>query len=724
MATMDLVSSFHHSYKFKNQIHVYMRFSIDVQVSSELIRYRTYAAPAVKEHRKQNSNSISKNKNFNIVCREGLLKQALAHQEISGDSSVPSLLQACTNVETLKQVHAQMILTGIEQTISLKARLVRMYAMRGNMENARLVFDKISKPNVFLWNAMIRGYARSEPCREALTLYYQMQQVGIQPDNFTFPFVLKACASLSALQEGKEIHDDIVRIGLESDNFVRTALIDMYAKCGSIDFARLLFDKMSDRNVVSWNAIIAGYAQNGDAREALTLFRQMQLSEVKPDLITMVGLLLALTHLAALQQGKWMHGYIIKSGFESDDFVGNSLMDMYAKCGCLDIACQMFDKLSKRDPVSWNAMIVGYMQNGDANEALELYNQMQLTDVKPNAGTLASILQACTHLGGINKGYAQSGHASEALTLFLEMQLADVMPNSVTMVSALPACAHLAALQQGKCIHGYIIKSGFESDIAVGTALIDMYAKCGSIEIARQFFDKMSKRNVISWSAMIAGYGMHGLGKDALALFCQMQQTGIMPNHITFVCVLSACSHAGLLDEGWQLFECMFQDHYITPRGEHYACMVDLLGRAGRLDEAQDFIKHMPLEPGVSVWGALLSACRIHSNIELGQRVAEHLFHLEPEKAGSYVLLSNIYAAAGRWDDVAKVRAVMKDKGVKKAPGCSLIEINNKVHTFLVRDRSHPQSEEIYALLETLAGQMKEAGYVPNTNCVLHDVDE
>jgi pentatricopeptide repeat protein len=321
-------------------------------------------------------------------------------------------------------------------------------------------------------------------------------------------------------------------------------------------------------------------------------------------------------------------------------------------------------------------------------------------------------------------GYTQNGLANEALSIFHEMQLSGTKPNAVTMVSVVLACARLAALQQGKCFHAYIIKCVFDLNVVLETTLIDMYAKCGKVEIARQMFDNISRKNVVSWTAMIGGYAMHGLAEDAHALFIQMVQVGMKPDHITFTHILYACTHAGLVEEGWKYFNCMKQDYSITPRVDHYACMVDLLGRAGHLDEAQELIKHMPLEPNAGVWGALLGVCRTHGNIELAKHVAERLFELEPEDAGNYVLLSNIYAAAGRWDDAAKVRTMMKSKGLKKTPGCSLIEVNKKVHSFLVGDQLHPQSEQIYAVLENLKMQMKEAGYVPDTNFVLHNVEE
>eukprot|EP01018_Ginkgo_biloba_P019231 Gb_39402 [translate_table: standard] len=706
------------------------------------------------------------------------------NREDAGKSSsaniYTSVLQGCTDVKALKQIHAHMFRIGINQNMLLVTKLVSMYIACGSIEVARLVFDNIYTRSIGLWNVMIRGYSRNGFWEEALKLYYQMQWVCIQPNNFTFPVVLNACAGLSILREGKHIHNHIVRNGFESDAFVGNSLVDMYAKCGSIESARQVFDKISEKDVVSWSAMIGGYAQSGHAIEALTLFRQMLLAHIVPNLVTLVSVLPACANLAAEQHGKCIHGYIIRSGFESSVVVGTALIDMYAKCESVEIARQLFDKMSERNVVSWSAMIAGYAQNGHASEALKLFNQMQLAHMKPTAVTLASVLQACAHLGALQQGkwlhgyiivrgletdifvgtalidmygkcgsidiagrlfekvskknvvswtamittYAQNRHANEALTLFRQMQLVDVRPDSITIASVLPACAHLAALQHCKGIHGYIIRSGYDSELCVGNSLIDIYAKCGSLEIAQKVFDKMSNRDVVTWNVMIAGYGIHGHGKNALTLFCQMLERGMRPDYITFVCVLTACSHSGLVDEGCQYFNCMTRDYSIEPGVEHYACMADLLGRAGHLDEAQDFIEKMPVEPDASVWGALLGACRIHCNIELGEHVAQRLFDLEPENAGSYVLLSNIYAAAGRWDDVTRTRTMMKNRGVKKTPGCSLIEVNNRIHTFLVGDVSHPQSEKIYATLETLVEQIKEAGYVPHTNFVLHDVEE
>eukprot|EP01018_Ginkgo_biloba_P019414 Gb_16546 [translate_table: standard] len=661
MASMEITTPFR---TFDQNISYNSTKHKHIQIEAHTLRIETHIPTSLKAE-----------PNFETLCSEN-------GKSTNTNNNVylyAPLLEACTNIKQLHQVHAHMLASGRDQNIKLRNKLLTMYAACGSMDNARLLFDKTYRPNVFLWTAMISGYVRNGLYQNALMLYDQMQLVGIQADKFTFTSLIKACAALPALQDAVQIHDDIVRSGFESDICVGNALVAMYCKFGRIKVARQVFDKMSKKNVISWSAMLAGYAQSGFANEAMKLFIQMQLQGIKPDPVTIASLLPPCAHLSALQQGKQIHCYIIRSGFESDVIVVTALIDMYAKCQNIDVSRQLFDKMSHRDVVSWSAIIAGYAQNGYANEAFTLFHKMQLQNMKPD---------------------------------------------SFTMTSILLVCAHLSVLQQGKCMHSYIIKSGFESDVVVGTALIDMYAKCGSIHIARQFFDKMSHRNTVSWSAMIAGYGMHGHGEEALRLFTKMQEMNMMPDHITFIGVLSACSHSGLVDKGWQYFDCMSQDYCITPKLEHYACMVDLLGRAGRLDEAHDFIKKMPLQPNAVVWGSLLSACRIHRNIKLGEYIVERLFHLEPENAGQYVLLSNIYAAAGRWVDVEKVRRMIKDKGMKKIPGCSWIEVNNRVHLFFMGDRSHPQSDKIYSKLAILAGQMKEAGYAPETNYVLHDVEE
>eukprot|EP00253_Pinus_taeda_P001245 PITA_01245 len=360
--------------------------------------------------------------------------------------------------------------------------------------------------------------------------------------------------------------------------------------------AHHVFDKMHQRDVVS------GYAQNGQGEEALRLFQEMQPSCVKPNSKTFATLLSACANLAALEHGMEIHEKIIISGLQFDLLATSALIDMYAKCSRLTWACHLFERMQQRD----TAIIAGHAQNVLAFEALKIFQEMQLAGVKPNAKTFAGVL---------------------------------------------PTYANLAALDQGKEIHQAIIKRGLHSNVFVPNGLIDMYAKCGSIGKAHDLFDSLPQRNVVSWTTMIAGYAMHSYGKEALKLFEEMKHSGMAPSHITLLCVLSACRHAGLVDEGRRYFSCMNECYNIKPSLEHYNCMVDLLGRAGYFEEAQDFISKMPIKPDVNVWRCLLSACRIHNNVELGE---QYLFELESKNAAHYTLLSNIYTAAGRWGDIER----------------------------------------------------------------------
>eukprot|EP01018_Ginkgo_biloba_P020443 Gb_15797 [translate_table: standard] len=616
--------------------------------------------------------------------------------------------------------------------------------------------------------------ALCEQCRlnEALGILHLMDKRGILVYPYSYVSLLQSCVDMKTLPEGKLVHAHMIETGFTPDVFLGTKLVVLYAKCrslvdahrvadkmpkqnvvswtamvtgyaqnGYVDEALGIFQNMPERDVVSWNAMITAYAQNGYFKEALNLFRQMQLTDVKPSCVTFSIVLSACANLAALEHGKEIHQDIIRSGFQCNTFMRNALIDMYAKCGSMEKARHVFDKMPERNAVSWSAMIAGYAQHRLIDEALKLFEKMP----ERNVISWNAMISGYAHNAQVDEalklfqempercldswnamiaGYAQNGYSYEALNLFQQMKSTGVRPDTVTFASVLPACANLAALEHGKYIHEDIIRSGFHSNIFVGNSIVDMYAKCGIIDDARNVFDKMPRRNVISWTAMILGYATHGRGKEALQLFEQMQHSNTKPNHVTFLGVLSACCHAGLVDDGWKYFDLMSQDYQITPAGKHYCCMVDLLGRAGCMEEAQEFISKMPIKPDADVWASLLGACRIHANIELGERVAEHLFELDPKNAAHYVLLSNIYAAAGMWDDVEKVRQMMKDRRVKKMPGCSWIEANNNVHAFLTGDRSHPQSDTIYEKLETLAGQMKEAGYVPDTNFVLHNVEE
>jgi pentatricopeptide repeat protein len=655
-----------------------------------------------------------------------------------------ALLHVCLEIKSLREsklVHAHIIQSGFKPDLALGTRLVIGYAKCGIRVDARLVLGEIPERKVVSWSAMIAAYAKQGFAEEALRLFNEMQRVDIEVDERTFASVLPVCAKLAALQQGEEIHEYIIRSGFHSNIFLGNALLDMYVKCGRLEDACKVFDKMPERDVVSWNAMIAGYSRNGEIYEALKVFQKMPQRNVvswtamiaayashghgdealalfyqmlqmciQPNQFTYASVLQACANLAALEHGKEIHEDIIMNGFRSDIFVGNALVDMYSKCGRAHDAFKVFDKMPKRDMVSWTAMVTGYAQNGFMDKALDLFQHMPERNLFSWNAMIA--------------GYAQNGPFNEALKFFRQMQLTSVKPSLVTLASVISACANMVALREGEEIHEDIIRSGCMSDVFLGSSLIDMYAKCGSIDDACKVFSRIPRQDTISWTAMIIGYAMHGSGKDAVHLFEQMQHSGTKPDHVTFLGVLSACCHAGLVDDGWQYFNCMSEDYHMAPAVEHYCCMVDLLGRAGHLDEARDFINKMPITPDAAVWASLLGACRIHSNTMLAEEVAQRLLETDPQNAAHYVLLSNIYASVGRWDGLKKVRTLMQERGVMKMPGCSWIEVNNKVHTFVVGDKSHSQTEIIYAKLETLYGQMKELGYVPDMNFVLHDVEE
>jgi pentatricopeptide repeat protein len=563
-----------------------------------------------------------------------------------------------------------------------------------------------------------------------------------------YAYLLQTCANMKALEEGKQLHALMLKHGTEQTIVLDTKLINFYIQCGTLVYARQLFDKMPERNALSWTLMIGGLARQGQWDETLRLFYQMRNSGMQPNNFTFPSVLRACANLTALQEGRDIHEYIVRNGFEPDVFVESALIDMYARCGRLEFARQVFDKMRHRDLVAWNAMIAVYAKNGRTPEAVEAFQEMQLAGFKPDLITWNALISGYSHVGNTDEalklfnqmqlegsapdivswtalitGYVQNSRCIEALKLFSQMQQAGFKPNSITIASILPACANLLAIQHGRSMHGCVIRNSFESEIVAGNALVDMYAKCGCLGYARQVFDKMYQRNTVSWNAIIAAYAMHGHGEHALMLFHQMQQEHMIPDHITFTSLLSACSHAGLVDEGWKCFEEMSRDHGIVPTVEHCACMVDLLGRAGCLNKACEFINKMQVQPNACVWGALLGACRIHCNVELGEFAAKNLFVLEPKNAANYVLLSNIFADAGKWAEVANVRNMMKKRGLKNRPGCSWIEVKNHVHEFVVGDKSHPQINRIYLMLESLAGEMKEAGYVPDTSFVLQDVD-
>lgn len=617
----------------------------------------------------------------------------------------------------------------------LLPKLASMYALCGEALPARRLFDDIlpERRTPFLFNTLIRAYLQERFPLDALHLFRRMTTAGCRPDKFTFTFALKACADLSRARGGDQLHCAALAAGLASDGYVQNSLIAMYMSCGEAEEAEKVFEGMRERTIVSWNTMIAGLLQNGRAAEAAALYDRMTGAGVDPDCATVVSVLPACAALRDLERGRRVHLHAKQKGFLDHAAVKNSLIDMYAKGGSLAEARQVFDEGScSKDVVSWTAMIGGYALQERSREALALSRDMLLSGTRPNAVTMVSLLSACTRPSFLRHGktfhgsclrlalvaelavetalidmygkcggarlsssvfstgsrrtatwnammssFSQNNLPREAVELFRLMMRSEASrADSATIVSLLPAYSLLADLRQAGNIHGHLIRAGFDRRREVATGLIDLYAKAGNLEAAQELFNGIPAKDTVAWSAIIAGYGTHGRARDAAALFERMLEAGAEPNEVTFTSLLYSCSHAGMVDEGLSLFNRALCSGTggVGPRAEHYAGAVDLLGRAGRLQEARGLIAAMPCSANHAVWGALLGACVIHGDVHLGEEAAGHLFELEPENTGNYVLLGNIYSAAGRWEDAEKVRRVVRERGLKKLAGCSLVE--------------------------------------------------
>ncbi|XP_058093286.1 putative pentatricopeptide repeat-containing protein At3g25060, mitochondrial [Magnolia sinica] len=588
-----------------------------------------------------------------------------------------SLLSTCRDPKSVAQIHALMLITGILNHIDSNGHLISSYARSGDIPAARQVFDETPQRATPTCNAMIIAYSRRSFPSEVLNLYRRMLLEGPRPDSSTFTLALKACATLFNLKAGEEIRRQAADCGYKDDVFVGSSVLNMYVKCGKMNEAMRVFDEMPMRDLVSWTTMITGFAQSGRVIEAVGVYRRMRLEGIEGDGIVMVGSIQACTGLGDLKMALSVHGYMIRQEHPMEVVVKTSIVDMYAKNGLLKLACRVFEKMSSTNVVLWSALI---------------------------------------------SGFAQNGFAADALRLLIEMQDRGFEPDLVALVSALLACSQIGYLKFGKSMHGFIVRQ-YKFDRISGTAVIDMYSKCGSLSSARALFDRVSSRDSISWNAMISSYGVHGHGKEALLLFIQMKSL-MKPDDATFASLLSAFSHSGLVKEGLYWFDLMVREFNIQPSEKHYACMVDLLARAGQIDEAYELIKSMAIEPGIAVWVALLSGCRNHGNSSIGETVAKKVLELKPDDPGIYALVSNVFATARKWDEVAHVRKVMKKMGMKKIPGYSVVEVNGELHAFLMEDKSHPQHEKIMAMLERLDFEMREMGYVPNTEFVLHDLEE
>lgn len=478
---------------------------------------------------------------------------------------------------------------------------------------------------------------------------------------------------------GRACHAQIIRVGLGADTVTSNMLMNMYSKCGLAESARKLFDEMPVKSLVSWNTMVSSHIQDGNGGKALALFIQMLKEGTSFSEFTVSSVLCACAAKSCVFECRQLHGFSLKTALDSNVFVGTALLDVYAKCGLVKDASLVFECMPERSEVTWSSMVAGFVQNQLHEEALVLFRKAQAIGLEHNHFTISSVLSAC---------------------------------------------AARAALIEGNQVHAVFWKTGFCSNIFVTSSLIDMYAKCGIIEEAYIVFSSSKEKNVVLWNVMLSGFSRHVRSLEAMIYFEKMQQMGICPNEITYISVLTACSHMGLVEKGRIYFDLMITEHNVSPNVLHYSCMVDILGRAGLLHEAKDLIDTMPFDATASMWGSLLASCRIFRNIDLAEVAAKHLFEIEPHNAGNHVLLSNIYAANNRWEEVVRARKILKESEAKKERGKSWIEIKHKVHSFMVGERNHSRIAEIYLKLEDLVGEMRNIGYKPETEHDLHDVED
>ncbi|KAG6519127.1 pentatricopeptide repeat-containing protein At3g53360, mitochondrial-like [Zingiber officinale] len=687
-------------------------------------------------------------------------------------STYATLFLACSDLRSLadvRRLHRHLVASPCLPDTILHNHILNAYGKCGAPDDARRLFDEMPNRNRVSWTSIISGCSQNSRDLDAVVLYLGMLRSGLHPDHFALGNVVRACSGLADVELGRQLHCHAVKSNCGGDKLVQNALVTMYARLDRIDDATLVFESIKEKDPVSWGSMIAAFAQQGYEMEALHLFREMICSGIHyPNEFHFGSAFSACGNIKNLQYGEQMHGICYKFGYERNEFAGSSLSEMYAQCGLLDRTKKVFNEIKMPDLVSWNSILSACSSLGLSDEAFQLFSEMRDIGVEPDDITIRCLLCACTDCDSLLKGEMIHSHAvklgwdeniavlnsllmmhskcaglSTAIKLFEEMKDRDrvswntilsaclqhqqskevfsfinLMQNSefkfdqITLNAILNACADLAYLDMGSQVHAYALKVGLEFDTMVRNAIIDTYAKCGSLEDARKLFDLVGDRNdVFSWSSLILGYAQYGHAKESLELFWHMQSLGLKPNHVTYVSVLTACSHVGLIDQGLRYFNMMEIVHGIEPTKEHCSCVIDMLARAGRLNDAEKFINQMPFKPDVIMWKTILAACRIHGNAEIGRNAAESILRIDPQNSGAYALLCSIYSSSGSWDDVARLRKVMKSNSVKKLPGKSWIKLKGDVHSFIAEDTSHQQSEGIYEMLELLGLEMVDYNF-------------
>nr|AYM00655.1 pentatricopeptide repeat protein [Salvia miltiorrhiza] len=708
-------------------------------------------------------NLCHKIKESSSVCR---WKEVLSHYieirkagfQLIDHTVYSHVLKACLpfSFRLGQSVHASLTKQGFDSFSSVRNSLMDFYAKSGVLSCAFSVFDCMKTRDSVSWNIILHGHLDRGFLEEGVDLFVEARAFGFQPNVSTLVLVIQAYQSLRAFDDGQGFHGYLIRSGLWSLTSVQNSLLGMYTEI-RMDYAEILFDEMYEKDVISWSVMIRGYVHQNENVFALESFKQM-VSEfgVEPDGQTMVTVLKGCSQLGELKTGKLIHAFVVSRGLDCDLFVGNTIVDMYCKCGDVDSAMLAFGEMPYRNVVSWNSLLSGLVHNEKHDESLRFFALMEKSGLDADEVTLVNLLLICKALGDLHQcksihckiirrgfysnelavnslidAYAKCNEIDLSWRLFCQIKSPDVV-TWTTMISAfthcgfpdcgrslctrqyeagrptprhpaepLEACALSAEIGRSKCAHAIAIRMGLASNVAVGTSVLDMYSKCGAIEASRRAFDQISLKNVVSWTAIIAAHGLNGLPREAVALLSEMEAHGVRPNSVTILSVLSACCHGGLVDEGVSLLADIVTKYGTELNSEHYSCLVDLLARAGKLDDAFRLIKSIPAA-GASAWGALLSACRTYEDRKLTEGALPRMLELEPSSSAGYLLASNTFAAGGSWTDASGIRCLMKERGVKAVAGYSMVHVGNNVHTFTAGDKCHPLAHTFGPVVEQL----------------------
>lgn len=553
--------------------------------------------------------------------------------------------------------------------------LISLYSKYGVLLDAAKVFDEMPVRDIVSWNSIISGFLKNGDYKMGFGYFREMYELGgCRLDHATLTSILSICNRPSWYSVSEMIHAVAFINGYEKEISVGNALVTSYFKCGRFNSGKKVFVEMLYKNVITWTAVISGLSQNQFYEESLEIFRDMRFGSVEPNTLTYLSSLLACSGLQALNEGRKIHGLVWKLGVQSDLYIESALMDMYSKCRSIHDSLRVFETAEVLDEVSMTVVLVGFAQNGFEEEAIHIFIKMVKQGIEIDANVVSAVLAVF----GVD-----------------------------------------TSLSLGKQIHTLIIKKGFNLNAFVSNGLINMYSKCGDLEDSIKLFEHMHQRNSISWNSMIAAFARHGNGHKALQLYENMKFQGVEPTDVTFLSLIHACSHVGLVEKGMEFYETMGKDYQIAPRMEHYACVVDMLGRTGHIKEAKIFIDKMPIKPDLQIWQALLGACAIHGDTKIGKYAADKLISESPNNSKeAYISLANIYSSRGRWKERAKAIKKMKDLGVEKETGMSWIEIEKKVHSFVVEDQMHPQGEKIYHVLLELLSHMSDEAYLPNKRII------